>query len=282
MLVGFTIIRDNFKMDYLLEEAVSSALPVVDRHIIVECFSTDDTWDLVKTMAREEPKITLLRHPWGEHFTILQRVADFAISHVPAGDWFFQLQADEVIHEGSYPLLMALPRVCQDVGAVVARPHYWHFMGNYDTEFDFMYRRKTVFAQQGHGWRWDGDACQLFDGRGGAIDVDVEIFHYGKVHEAATALRKEQTFQAMYREAGLGFPDPSLKLFERELGGVDYFYLFRNAIKEGQVREFTGSHPSIMADRIAKAKSEGWEQFEAKLSLDREPNDYMGGERDVK
>lgn len=258
-LIGFTIIRNNFKYDYLLEEAVGSVLPVVDRHIIMECFSEDGTYAKVLKMQRKEPKIMVLRHPWGEHFTVLQRVANFAISHIAPGDWYFQIQADEVMHEDSLPILASLPRLLQDSGAVAARPYYWHFMANYSLEFDFMYRRKLVFAQQGHGWTWDGDACQLMNGQGTTADTAINIFHYGKVHEAKIALEKEIAFQDMYREAGLGFPDPRLKAMADAIGGVDYFYLFEHAINSGQVREFTGTHPEIMGERIAKSD---WQQFE--------------------
>lgn len=261
-LIGFTIIRNNFKYDYLLREAVYSVLPVVDRHIIVECFSEDGTYAEVLKMRREEPKIMVLRHPWGEHFTVLQRVANYAISHVSPGDWFFQIQADEVVHEDSLPVLAALPRLLQDADAVAARPYYWHFMANYNLEFDFMYRRKTVFAQQGHGWVWDGDACQLMGGTGGIADADVNVFHYGKVHEAKKALEKEQAFQNMYREAGLGFPDPKLAEMAEAIGGVDYFYLFEHAIEHGEAREFVGTHPKIMEGRIADAD---WQQLERSM-----------------
>lgn len=258
-LIGFTIIRNNFKYDYLLRESVQSVLSVVDRHIIVECFSEDGTYAEVLKMKHENPKIMVLRHPWGEHFTVLQRIANFAISHIADGDWYFQIQADEVMHEDSLPILASLPRLLQDAGAVGAKPYYWHFMANYGLEFDFMYRRKLVFMQQGHGWVWDGDACQLMNGRGGVADVDINIFHYGKVHEATKALKKEQAFQDMYREAGLGFPDPKLEEMKRKIGKVDYFYLFQAAIEAGQVRKFTGAHPRIMHDKIAAAD---WQQQE--------------------
>lgn len=268
-LIGFTIIRNNFKYDYLLREAVESVLPVVDRHIIVECFSEDGTYAEVLKMQRENHKIEVLRHPWGESFTILQAAANHAIAHIDPGDWFFQIQADEVMHEDSLPVLAALPRLLQDQGpnVVGARPHYWHFMANYRTEFDFMYRRKLVFTQQGHGWVWDGDACQLMNGMGAFVDTEIEIFHYGKVHEAKKALSKEQAFQDMYKDAGLGFPDPKLAEMAEALGGVDYFYLFEHAISNGEVREFAGSHPKIMEDRIEKANDLGWEQFERAMGV---------------
>ena len=263
-LIAFTIIRNNFKFDYLLRESVGSVLPVVDRHIIVECFSEDDTYAEVLKMRHEDPKIMVLRHPWREHFTILQRAANFATSHIQPGDWFFQIQADEVMHENSLPILEALPRLLQDRGAVAACFRYWHFLANYNLEFDFMYRRKLVFAQQQSYLGWDSDACQLFlADRDLIANVDdIEIFHYGKVHEAKKALEKEQAFQAMYEGAGLGFPDPKLKQMQEAIGGVDYFYLCQAAIEAGEVREFTGTHPAIMRARIEKAKQEGWEQWE--------------------
>lgn len=264
-LVGFTIIRNNLKFGYLLEECVGSVLPVVDRHIIVECFSEDNTYAKVLEMKEENPKIMVLRHPWGKHFTILQQAANFAISHIAPGDWFFQIQADEVMHEDSLPILEALPRLLQDNDAVAARFYYWHFLANYSLEFDFMYRRKLVFAQQLRDFhvRWDSDACQLLlAGKNLIAEPDIQVFHYGKVHEAKRALEKERAFQDMYKDAGLGFPDPKLKQMQEAIGEMDYLYLFQAAIEAGQAREFTGTHPAIMKARIEKAKQEGWEQWE--------------------
>jgi len=190
----------------------------------------------------------------------LQQVGNYILSNISQGDWCFQLQADEVMHEDSWQLLQELPRRCQDQGAVGASFHYTHFMANYRTEFDFMYRHKHVFIQQGHGWSWDGDACNLWHGQGRVLEAPIEVFHYGKVHEAKVALLKERDFQALYTD--IGFPDPRLKQMSDAIGGVDYHYLFEHAIKEGQVREFTGTHPKIMTRRILKAQADGWEQFE--------------------
>lgn len=259
-MVGYTFIRNMFKYDYPLREAVFSLLPAVDKYLICECYSDDGTYAELLRWRREEPKIRLFRHKWGDHYTVQQTLANFLLDHVADGDWCFKLDADEAIHEESWELFRSLPDLLQDEGATGARFHYTHFMGNYQTEFDFMYRRARRFVQQGHGWRWDGDACQLADGQGEFVDVDVEIFHYGKVHEARVGLRKEQDFQALYTD--IGFPDPRLAQMREAIDGVDYHYLFEGAIQRGEVRHFTGTHPKIMAQRIADAKEAGWEQFE--------------------
>ena len=259
-LIGYSFIRNMFKYDYPLEEAVFSLLPAVDRYLLCECYSDDGTYAEVMRWARREPKICLFRHKWGDHYTIQGTLANYLLDHVAEGDWCFKLDADEVMHEGSWELFRSLPDLLQGKGAVGARFHYTHFMGNYQTEFDFIYRRVRRFVQQGHNWQWVGDACDLADGNGEFVDVDVEIFHYGKVHETKVGLRKEQDFQAMYTD--IGFPDPKLKIMEEAIGGVDYHYLFERAVREGEVRHFTGTHPEIMAKRIAEAKEAGWEQFE--------------------
>ena len=45
----------------------------------------------------------------------------------------------------------------------------------------------------------------------------------------------------------------------------DYVYLFQQDIRDGKVRKFEGTHPSVMKGRIQKFKEEGWEQFNSKL-----------------
>ena len=48
-------------------------------------------------------------------------------------------------------------------------------------------------------------------------------------------------------------------------GYCDYIYLFEETIKDGKVRKFTGVHPSIMKDRIARFKEGGYEQFVSRM-----------------
>ena len=261
-LIAYTIIRNMFQYDYPLEECVFSVLPVVDRHIICECYSDDGTYAEVLRWKRDNPKIQLLRHKWANHYTILQRIGNYILSNISNGDWCFQLQADEVMHEDSWQMLQELPRRCQDQDAIGAYFHYTHFMANYRTEFDFMYQHKRVLVQQGHGWVWDRDACGLMLGGGKFLNAPVEVFHYGKVHEARVALEKEIAFQEMYRDTPPGFPDPRLAQMGEAIGKMDYYYLFDHAVQQGEVREFTGTHPKIMAARIARAEEDGWEQFE--------------------
>jgi len=262
-LSSYTFIFNGIKYDYPLEESVESILPAVDQHILCECFSTDGTGELCDKLAKKHSKIKLIHMPWGNHFSIQEALANYCVNATDF-EWSFKLDADEILHHDSIDKLREIPKVMSiDVGAVST--HYTHFMANYETEFDFCYRRVTRMTRKGFGWYWSGDACDLNPGRGKVFNSDIEIFHYGKVKNEKIAFQKEWDFQQMYTD--LGFPDPKMREMKDKLGEeiCDYLYLFEDAITSGKVRKFTGTHPLVMQRRIQEFKSAGFEQFVSKM-----------------
>ena len=271
----YMFIRNGVYYDYPFLESLRSAYPIADQIVIAECYSDkDDTYDqLQKFITEEDPqkKITVLRHDWVTHFSQLSAVGNWCIPHLQT-QWHWQLQADEVIHEGSYPaireLLQGAPaQMRRDaMGTDAYSVNYTHFLANYETEFDFCYLKAIRIAKKGSGWWLHGDACQLDrPNKSGVENTPIQVFHYGKVHEGKAGWQKEWDFQQLFKD--IGFPDPKMMEMKEKLGEeyCDYVYLFESSIKEGKVRRFHGSHPAVMRDRIAKFQAGGWEQFVSKM-----------------
>lgn len=263
----YMFLRDGVKYDYPFEEAILSALPIADKIVICECFSGDTTMErLLELQASHKSKIEIVHRPWVDSFDRLCDLGNYCAPFLNT-DWIWQLQADEVLHEDFYPVIRnfittAPPEV------TAAYVNYYHFLANYETEFDFCYRKAKRLARNGSGWRLIGDACELAkvgEKSKELVDTEIMVYHYGKVHEGSTGWQKEWDFQQLY--TSIGFPDPKMKEMQEKFGEkyCDYVYLFESCIREGKVRKFAGTHPSIMKKRIQAFTSGGWEQFESRM-----------------
>lgn len=274
-VTGYTFIYNALKYQFPLVAAVQSLLAACDEVIVCECFSEDNTWELVNDLANLHPRLKLVRHPWGDHSSVQSKICNFIIQEHVKTDWHFKLDADEVLHDESAVVLKPSLEVLDKQpwkGVTAVRPHYTHFVANYWTTFPFIYDRVIRIARKDAGWFMPGDACQLTGGRGQVIDLDIEVFHYGKVRSGPTALMKEKDFQQLYVDQG--FPDPKLAELEKEIGEVDWFYLFQNSYGKGEFKPFTGHHPLWMIPVILAEKDE--KQYRPIMELEADFEYYCG------
>ena len=262
----YMFLRNGDFYDYPWRESLESAIPVADKIVVNECFSDkDNTYEeLQKFAARYPDKIDIVRSDWVDNYLGLAALGNYCVPFLHT-DWSWQLQADEVIHENSYPLIRQLLSDTP-VSITAATVNYRHLVANYSTEFDFMYKSLIRIARRGGGWVLTGDACQLDGGnKSTVLGTSIEVMHYGKVHAGKDAWKKEWDFQQLFTD--IGFPDPKMLEMKEKFGEqfCDYLFLFEEAVKRGEFRKFEGTHPAVMHDRIAKAKLEGWEQFSSRI-----------------
>jgi hypothetical protein len=250
-LTVFTIAKDLEKIRYPWKESIRSALPVADQILVCECGSTDGTAEQLAEMVATEPKIRVIRGEWGDHFSVISRLANVLISEV-SSEWHFFLQADEALHDRSYePLMRALRESRDDVLAA----RYTHFCGDFRHTWPFMYERAARIARRSSGVRYDGDACEISRPRSHTTAVDVDVYHYGKVHlgREHEAAEKEFHFQQLYKDVP-GFPDPRILKTYRE-GRIDYQEVLQEERRNGLIRPFTGRHPAAMLTRVRAIES---------------------------
>lgn len=264
----YMFLRNGVKYDYPFEEAILSALPIADKIVICECFSDDDTQARLEVLrSKYYPIIDIVHQPWITDFTQLCNLGNYCVPFLDT-DWQWQLQADEVLHQDSYPKILSFIENAPP-SVTAARINYFHFLANYETEFDFCYRSILRPHRKNSGWRLIGDACEIAKSSvvvpNEVASLDIHVYHYGKVHEGEVGWQKEWDFQQLY--TSIGFPDPKMKQMQEKLGKnfCDYVYLFESCIKEGKVRKFDGTHPVVMQDRISRFKSGGWEQFQSRM-----------------
>lgn len=249
---GFSFARNAVKLDYPLREALLSILPAVDELVVAVAPGDpdDDTRGLVESI--DDPRVKIVDAVWDdarrqEIYADLTNVALDACT----GDWCLYIQADEAVHEDDVPTIRSRCEALQDDRRVEGLLFdYLHFFGDYRHVQDGhgWYQKEIRIIRNGIGVRSVRDA-QSFrypgppHGAGAPRRITVaparaRIFHYGWV-------RPPRLMQAKVRE--FWSHRKSLEEVEAEHGGrveFDYGPL-------GRLPEYRGTHPAVMAERIA-------------------------------
>ena len=248
-ITAHTLLYNVNKIRYPWRECIQSVLPIADEVIICECFSTDGTYEDLIGIVSANPKIRVIRRPWGEKCESLGDHVNACIQEVRT-PYHLQIQGDEILHEESYPELI---RLGKEMTANAAMVHYLHFFGDFDHTYEFMYEKLPRFARTAGGWVSGGDACAL-GGHPPVIDSAIRFHHYGKVSlgREVQAATKEFEFQNMYKHHG--FPDPIIVKAYKEKGRLDYQKLCEEHGRKHTIVGFPGPHPKVMEGYIATAK----------------------------
>jgi glycosyltransferase involved in cell wall biosynthesis len=242
---GFTFVRDAVRLDYPIVESIRSALPIVDEYIVNVGDCTDDTLEVIN--AIDDPRIRIVRTDWNpDRFVAGATNADqtnIALDQC-VHPWCLYLQADELIHEDDYGKITgAMDEYTQreDVDGLLF--HYNHFWGDYDR------------VHRGHNW-YDRDIRAIKNGRGiksyksaqsfrkngsklRVADCGARIFHYGWVRHPDVMRRKQIALDSLHHDQ-----EWVRKRHEDPGRPWDYGPLDR-------IPRYSGTHPAVMADRIA-------------------------------
>ena len=166
------------------------------------------------------------------------------------GVWAIYLQADEVLHEGDRPALLAALRKYRSTKIETLSLRYYHFYGSYQTYKDnpgAQYRRATRIVRTGMGIESVGDACAFMCRKNGEWrkprrrDLGAHVYHYGWVRPAAQMHLKQRNLERLF-------------LGEAWREGTDHATDVDPAKVYGDARHlrtFRGTHPEVMRDRIA-------------------------------
>ena len=247
MLVsGFTIARNAVRYDYPVVESIQSILGLVDEMVVAVGSSCDDTRSLIEQI--ESPKIRIIDTVWDDALRsggrVLSQQTNLAMDAC-RGDWYVYLQADEVIHENDLDRIsssMTKNRERRSIEGLSFRYH--HFRADYTIRDPLPYRRQTRIVRSGIGVRSVGDACGFaIDGRKlRTAPTGAWVYHYGYVKPPKNMAAKMDYFLSLYDGRSVK-PGKEMEVDE---------YAWSLATCE----RFGGSHPAVMAERIA---SKNWE-----------------------
>ncbi len=247
-IAGFTIIRNAIINDYPVAEAIRSILPVVDEMVVLVGESDDETEALIRSIG--SGKIRIISSVWDMSMRtggkVLAVETDKALRHVTADcDWAFYIQADEVLHERYQEAVRhSCERYLEDRNVEGLLFDYNHFYGTYDYIGDSRrwYNKEVRIIRNDPSIQAYRDA-QGFRKEGRKLRVKhsgAAIYHYGWVKSPDVMKRKLNHFNRLWHDDG------KVEAFIRSSDVFDFNDF-------DSLTAFTGSHPGVMKDRIARA-----------------------------
>lgn len=246
---GFTFVRNAVVYGYPLKESLMSLLPLCDEIFVAAGKSDDNTMEVLESI--NDPKIKIIPTVWDPNLKkgglIYSQQTNLAMEQC-SGDWCFYLQADEVLSEEDYDLILEELELADknpNIDALLFK--YIHFYGNYDYVGvgRLWYRREIrAFRNMKNIISW-GDA-QGFRKQNGeqisklnARQTQARIYHYGWVRHPVAQQKKMLNANAYYNATD------EIDVNKDDLGVFDY-----NSAYELEL--FKGKHPKIMTGKIAE------------------------------
>ena len=253
---GFAFIRNAVRLDYPIVEAITAVLPLCDEFVVNVGYAPGDeddgTMELVKSIG--SPKIRIVESRWNPHLTrgayVYAQQTNIALFNC-RGRWAFYVQSDEIVHEEDHDLLRrAMARYADDDGVDAIALQQTTFWGDYRTRLavrPWTGYRKCWIVKPHHFVLSRGDAANFtvhpkYKERGRrlrTIATPARQFHYSEVKSLRNLEIKQSVRQRFWTEKGL-----DVKEFTRE----EYYRRFPRQF----VAPYTGSHPAVMARRIAE------------------------------
>ena len=246
---GFAFVRNAIKYDYPVVASIRSILPVCDEMIVAVGNSDDGTLELIQSI--DTSKIKIIETVWDESLReggkVLAVETNKAFHAVPAdADWCFYIQADEVVHENDLAAIKAAMLQYKDDKKVDGLLLHWkHFYGSYnyvgnslswyDKEIRIIRNDRNIYSyRDAQGFR-KGDNQKL-----NVKLIDATIYHYGWVKHPKDMQRKQTKFHSLWHDNAW---------IERVMGNKEEFDYLENI---DTLLPFTGTHPKLMQERIAK------------------------------
>jgi len=244
---GFTIVRNAIRFDYPVEESIRSILPLCDEVVVAVGQSDDNTRKLIESIAPD--RIRILDTVWDENLrsggTVLAEETNKALEGVsPDADWAFYIQADEVVHEDSLDIIrneMERWLNYRQVEGLLLR--YRHFWGSYQWigHSRKWYRNeiRIIRPHIGISSYKDAQGFRFGERKVRVKPVDAWIHHYGWVRPPSAQQAKQLDFHRYWHD------EEWIRKNINPESGFDYTIL-------NSLRRYTGTHPAIMAPRIAR------------------------------
>jgi glycosyltransferase involved in cell wall biosynthesis len=242
-VVGFSLVANAVRLDFPVLEALRSILPLVDELIVNVGPSSDGTRELIEGLA--DPRLRIIDGVWESAAgSAMLAVETQRALDVCQGDWAIYIQADEVLHEdGLGPLRQAMAAACDDRSVDALLVDFVHFYGGEEWVAGgrSWYRREVRVVRPGIGLRSHQDAqgFRRSDGAGKprARRSGATYHHYGWARPLAALAEKREIDNALYHPGGPG---------RRPLGAALPW--------EVGVRRFTGTHPAVIRDWLARRR----------------------------
>lgn len=187
-LGGAMFVKDGVKYDYCFQESISCLCDLCDEVSVVGIESEDDTIELLHDLARKRKNLSLIivaaeeweKQKGKEKLAYFQNLAASCLGT----DWYFLLQADEVLTEGSFKYIRRAIEDHRQESFLCKRVNLWGDCGHYinvpinKQPCSIVVNRLAKAGKKSHG---DGESIEA---RASLEFINnITIMHYGFVRK---------------------------------------------------------------------------------------------------
>jgi glycosyltransferase involved in cell wall biosynthesis len=199
-LCGNVCIRNGNELDFCWRECIQSLLPVCDMVSVSDGESTDGTQEEIREWMTREPKIVLNVYPWPDpkgHPDWWVEWINYNRVHC-RGDWEFQLDADEILHEKSCDSIRRFIEENKRRSAIVTRWNFWRDHRHLIPEGECLGKHVIRLApldvwMPSDGFHPNGNEAAMMSKK-----TDIEIYHYGFIRKRGPFFKKERLLQGYF------------------------------------------------------------------------------------
>ncbi len=250
-LSGNMIIKNGIKYDYPFIESCLSILPICDEFVFVEGYGEDGTYEKIVEFQKQQPKVKIFRHPWEKlHYSVLADLTNLSIEHC-SSDYYFQIQADEGVHEKYHPEILSIVNGPKFDFAFLG---VYHFYGS----FRKVYKPKVfydAFVRLAHKSTYPelrscDDAMSLGCPASDSAKMQklelqstIKVHHYGYVRKPMALIAKQDEITKWW-----GWQERD-EFFQKALDRGQICW--NDKIKNDRLLPYNDTHPSPFANWIA-------------------------------
>jgi len=240
-LGGIVCVKDGNSLDYCWREAVASLLPVCNMiSLCISAENDDDTEEMAREWMAREPRIVICMYPWPNPKGNPDFWVDwlqYAKEHARA-DYVFELDADEVLHENSYPIIEQLKQRDGRFSVWCSRLNFWRDAQTLIPPGKCVGDR--VLRMMPKDVWMPSDGCHPKGAEATAMgrESGIGIFHYGFLRERKSFFRKARKLLGYFFNTW----DDRMAAAEKDSRG-----LMMPGISgwENDLRPFQGTHPEL-------------------------------------
>jgi len=127
---GYTTTKDCISQQYPFKQAIQSILGFCDQVVIVDGGSTDGTWEALVELSKSDDRIIIdqKKRDWSHpRFAVFDGLQKAYARSLCTGDWCWQIDSDEVVHEKDYEKIKNLIKRIPKSIHLIALPviEYW-------------------------------------------------------------------------------------------------------------------------------------------------------------